>query len=77
MMNFWKNEQKNGEAKKSTPLLLLSMSCSSSLAGFYWTAAPVADLEIMQRSKNSNQIQAFISPLDSNESKRENSAGEC
>ena len=42
MLGLCKSEQKNGEAKKSTPLLLLCMSCDGSgLSQLLRTAAPV------------------------------------
>lgn len=77
MLRLWNSVQKNGEAKKSTPLLLLCMSCSSSLAGFYGLLLQSQVCRISAPIAVLNTKQAFISPLDSNESKRENSAREC
>lgn len=47
MLKLWNSGQKNGEAKKSTPLLLLCMSCDGSgLDQLLRTAAPVAYIRI-------------------------------
>ena len=45
--------------------------------GLLWTAAPVTAREVLQMRKNYKLKQAFIPSLDSNESKRGNSAGKC
>ena len=55
MLEFVESRQKNGEAKKSTPLLLQSMSCNSSQWAFTLsrrTAIPVTYMGIAALGAN-------------------------